>query len=361
MGRDTNAVSGKAIRARQEQGGVVTTAFFDNHRLAFKISGEIILSLMEQLYTEEKKVRITGGENGQNAEFLSINEIDPTTGQIIGDITSTQADFVISEQDYSATIRQAMFDSLTDMIKTMDPNAAMSILDLVFEMSDLPGKEKFVDRLRKITGQRGAETVPTEEDIAAEQQKAAEAQAQMEAQNLLLQTQLAAEQAKVKKLEQETQLIAAKIKTESVNQQVKASGVDYDQEKLRIEKANALNAIEQAEHARTVEQSQPGNSPEAAAQEIELREREANVRETQAAHDMQLKADKAAHEKEVKEKDLAHNHAHIDKMGEHQRVLETKDQQFQHDQAKKVNKSLVKHADTAGRSIERGLKSNNTD
>lgn len=361
MGRDTNAVSGKAIRARQEQGGVVTTAFFDNHRLAFKISGEIILSLMEQLYTEEKKVRITGGENGQNAEFLSINEIDPTTGQIIGDITSTQADFVISEQDYSATIRQAMFDSLTDMIKTMDPNAAMSILDLVFEMSDLPGKEKFVDRLRKITGQRGSETVPTEEDIAAEQQKAAEAQAQMEAQNLLLQTQLAAEQAKVKKLEQETQLIAAKIKTESVNQQVKASGVDYDQEKLRIEKANALNAIEQAEHARTVEQSQPGNSPEAAAQEIELREREANVRETQAAHDMQLKADKAAHEKEVKEKDLAHNHAHIDKMGEHQRVLETKDQQFQHDQAKKVNKSLVKHADTAGRSIERGLKSNNTD
>jgi hypothetical protein len=142
MGRDTNAVSGKAIRARQEQGGVVTTAFFDNNRLAFKISGEIILSMIEQLYTEEKKIRITGGENGKTPEFLEINKYDPETDDIIGDITASQADFVISEQDYSATIREAMFESMTEIIKTMQPEAAIQILDLVFELSDLPGKRE---------------------------------------------------------------------------------------------------------------------------------------------------------------------------------------------------------------------------
>ena len=125
MGRDTNAVSGKAIRARQEQGGVVTTAFFDNNRLAFKLSGEIILSMIEQLYTEEKKIRITGGENGKTPEFLEINKYNPETDEIIGDITASQADFVISEQDYSATIREAMFESMTEILKTLQPEAAI--------------------------------------------------------------------------------------------------------------------------------------------------------------------------------------------------------------------------------------------
>ena len=252
MGRDTNAVSGKAIRARQEQGGVVTTAFFDNNRLAFKLSGEIILSMIEQLYTEEKKIRITGGENGKTPEFLEINKYNPETNEVIGDITASQADFVISEQDYSATIRQAMFESMTEIIKTMQPEAAIQILDLVFELSDLPGKEKFVDRLRALTGQRGTDAETTPEEAAADQAKA-DAQAQAAAlQNQILQTQLEEEKAKVLKLEQEAQLIVAKIRTESVNQQVSAAGVDYDKEKLRMEKASTMHAIEQGEHSRAM-------------------------------------------------------------------------------------------------------------
>jgi hypothetical protein len=252
MGRDTNAVSGKAIRARQEQGGVVTTAFFDNNRLAFKLSGEIILSMIEQLYTEEKKIRITGGENGKTPEFLEINKYNPETDEIIGDITASQADFVISEQDYSATIREAMFESMTEILKTLQPEAAIQVIDLWFELSDLPGKEKFVDRFRAITGQRGTEGAATPEDKAADQAKVDAATQVAETQNQILQTQLAAEQAKVKKLEQEAQLIAAKIKTESVNQQVSAAGVDYDKEKLRMEKASTLHTIEQGEHGRTM-------------------------------------------------------------------------------------------------------------
>lgn len=409
MGRDTNAVSGKAIRARQEQGGVVTTAFFDNHRLAFKLSGEIILSLIEQLYTEEKKVRITGGENGQNAEFLAINQINPETGAITGDITASQADFVISEQDYSGTIRQAMFDSLTDMIKTMDPNASMQILDLVFELSDLPGKEKFVDRLRKITGQKGSDAVPTEQDKIDEQAKQAEMQAQGAAQNAMLQAQLGAEQAKVKKLEQEAQLIAAKIRTELVTQQVRAAGVDYDQEKLRIEKATALNAIEQAEHSREMLEREQASTVDTSAQDIAAKESATRIAEEQAAHDMQLKeaqamqdmdlkktqhdhdlgksaaqmeldaklkeaqaahsmgtaAAQATHNMDVRERqqltveqDKAHAHAHKDKMGAHQREMKTRDQDLKEKLAK-ADRAMVKHEKTAGKSVERGLKSNN--
>jgi hypothetical protein len=318
MGRDTNAVSGKAIRARQEQGGVVTTAFFDNNRLAFKLSGEIILSMIEQLYTEEKKIRITGGENGKTPEFLEINKPDPETGEIIGDITASQADFVISEQDYSATIREAMFASMTEILKTLQPEAAIQVIDLWFELSDLPGKEKFVDRFRAITGQRGTDAQPTPEQAAADQAKADAAAQAAEAQNQILQTQLAAEQAKVKKLEQEAQLIAAKIKTESVNQQVSAAGVDYDKEKLRMEKAATLNTIEQGEHQRT------------------MQTRDQSAKEEQAAHDMMMTEKNAEHTAD---------------QAEHQKTMDVK--------RMALDEKMIKHKDTAGRAVERGLKSNN--
>ena len=318
MGRDTNAVSGKAIRARQEQGGVVTTAFFDNNRLAFKISGEIILSMIEQLYTEEKKIRITGGENGKTPEFLEINKYDPETDDIIGDITASQADFVISEQDYSATIREAMFESMTELVKTMQPEAAIQILDLVFELSDLPGKEKFVDRLRALTGQRGTDAEPTPEQAAADQAKADAATQAAQAQNAILQVQLEGEQAKVKKLEQEAQLIAAKIKTESVNQQVSAAGVDYDKEKLRMEKASTLNTIEQGEHQRT------------------MQTRDQNAKEEQTAHGMMMTEKNAEHTAD---------------QAEHQKTMDVK--------RLALDEKMVKAKDTSKGSIERGLKSNN--
>jgi hypothetical protein len=336
MGRDTNAVSGKAIRARQEQGGIVTTAFFDNNRLAFKLSGEIILSMIEQLYTQEKKLRITGGENGKMPEFIEINKLDPDTGEVIGDITASQADFVISEQDYSATIREAMFESMTEIVKTMQPEASIQILDLVFELSDLPGKEKFVDRLRALTGQRGTEGVPTPEDQAADQAKAAAAQQQAEAQNAILQTQLAGEQAKVKKLEQEAQLIAAKIKTESVNQQVSAAGVDYDKEKLRMEKADTLNTIQQSEHQRTMQTNDHTFKVDSTAHDQAMSELSQEAKAKAAEHG-QMMTERSA--------------MNTEKAGEHGRKIE--------EQRLALDEKMIKHKDTAGRSIERGLKSNN--
>ena len=46
--------------------------------------------MIEQLYTEEKKIRITGGENGKTPEFLEINKYNPETDEIIGDITEAR-------------------------------------------------------------------------------------------------------------------------------------------------------------------------------------------------------------------------------------------------------------------------------
>ncbi len=180
LGRRTNATSGIAIQARQEQGSVVSTEPFDNHRFALQQLGEIELSLIEQFYSQEKVIRLIGGR-GQ-ARYIELNTRDEN-GRIVNDITAMDADFVISEQDYKSTLRQAMFESLFDIMGRMAQmggpglQAAMNMLDLVIDMADLPNKEELVERIRKINGQRDpdAEQTPEEEQSEqAQQQQQAE-------------------------------------------------------------------------------------------------------------------------------------------------------------------------------------------
>jgi hypothetical protein len=94
-------------------------------------------------------------------------------GQPLNDITASRADFIVSEQDFHATLRQAMFEEMMDMlgkIAPVMPQAAMNLLDLVVAMSDIPAKDEFVKRIRKINGQRGPEQ---EADARGSSRKAA--------------------------------------------------------------------------------------------------------------------------------------------------------------------------------------------
>ena len=171
MGRVTASDSGKAILARQEQGGVVTAEPFDNLRYAVQLEGEISLAMIEQFYSRPKVVRILG-ERGA-AKYHEINKLDPETGEVLNDITASHADYVVSEQDYKSSLRQAMFESLFDIVgrlAQMNPQVALNLLDLVVEMVDLPGRDELVARIRKINGQRDPDTDPTPEELQAQQE-----------------------------------------------------------------------------------------------------------------------------------------------------------------------------------------------
>lgn len=170
LGRDTNATSGRAIIAKQDQGGLVTAELFDNLLLAFKLQGEIKLSLTEQYYDAPKIVRIVG--NKGKLEWLRIN--DPTG---LNDITARSADFIVSEQDYRASVRLAMFETLAEMVGKLPPEVAIQFLDLVVDVSDVPNKEEFIQRLRKINGHVDpAEKVSPEDQQAIEASKAKQAE-----------------------------------------------------------------------------------------------------------------------------------------------------------------------------------------
>lgn len=171
-GQNKQGLSGVAIQAVQEQGSIATMTFFDNYRLALQIIGEIELSLIEQFMTDEKQFRIVNARG--TAEFVKVNDGLPEN-----DIARTKADFVISEQEYRASLRQAASEQFANMLMKMPPQVALVLLDLWADMLDVANKDEIVKRIRQISGQRDPDaTEPTPEEIQAQQAKAAEAQAQ---------------------------------------------------------------------------------------------------------------------------------------------------------------------------------------
>lgn len=201
MGRQTNAVSGEAIKARQLQGSVVTTEPFDNLRLATQVSGEKQLSLAEQFYTEEKVIRLTGAKGA--LEWVKINQPEQQPDgsvRFLNDITASTADFVVSETDYAGTMRQVMFEALNQMATRLPPEVALRILTIAMEFSDLPNKDEVAEQIRKLTGERDQNKPMTpEEQAQQEQQMQAQAEAlQMQREQAM--TALEEQRAKVREI-----------------------------------------------------------------------------------------------------------------------------------------------------------------
>lgn len=225
LGRDTKAISGRAILAKQNEGSAVTFSLFDNARYADQKRGEKKLALIEQYMDYPKTIRLVGPKGA--TEFTNINEPEfGLNGELVirNQITNTKSDFIIDFEDWRASVRIAAFEQLLEMLGDLGPDVALHLLDLVMELSDLPGKDEFVRRIRMINGQRGPDEKETPEQAAARMQQQ---QQQMQQQLLNMREQLS----KTREREKRTE----KIGVESVDQSLDAAAklaVDPETAKL---------------------------------------------------------------------------------------------------------------------------------
>ena len=222
LGLSTNATSGKAITARQDQGTTVTASLFDNLRLNTQLSGELLLSLAEQYLTDEDEFRITGDRN--TFEFIEVNQPDED-GSMWNDITANQADFVVDEADFRESQRVAMFETMANMLGQFDSEISIQLLDLLVDMSDLPQRQEMVARIRKINGQVDPDSETEEEREAREQ---AQGQAEAEEKALQLQDIQIGFKERLAKIDL-TQKDAAKKYIEALNAAIQAAGASVQQ------------------------------------------------------------------------------------------------------------------------------------
>ncbi len=179
LGRQTNAISGEAIRARQLQGSVVTTEPLDNLRFATQVQGEKQLSLAEQFYTGEKVIRLTGARGALEWLRINVPEVQADGSvRFMNDIAASQADFMVSEQDYAGTLRQVMFDAMNQIAQKLPPEVGLRFMRIAFEFSDLSNKDEIAEELRRVTGERDPNKEMTPEEAQqAEEQMAMQAEA----------------------------------------------------------------------------------------------------------------------------------------------------------------------------------------
>lgn len=257
LGRKTNATSGKAILARQDQGQLATSMFFDNLRLSRALHGEKSLINIEQYYTEEDQIRVTDARG--NPDYVAINNGDESNA-----IANFKADFIISEEDWRATAKQAQAEQLLDLASKLAataPQMVVGIMDLIVESMDVPNASELVRRIRSVTGQEDPDADPN--NPTPEMQEKAQAKAmQLEMEGRAAQAELAIREAeaaekgaRAKKAEAEAMKIAAEAELAAAEIQQKmqagAEGQNFETERKLMEVQQAferelMNLREQA-------------------------------------------------------------------------------------------------------------------
>lgn len=287
LGEQTNATSGRAIQARQMQGTVVTATIFDNDRYSIQLQGELQLSLAEQFITEPKVMRIAGARN--KLDWVKINQPEVQADgsvRFINDITATEADFVVDQQDFHASVRQAMFESLSELvgrISSVNPEAGLRILRMALEFSDLPNKEEMASEIKNMLGivdEQDLERMNPQQRQAYQDNLQAKQKA-MQLQQATAEAELAEKQAKVQKLGAEAGKIGADAEKLRAEAQVLARGDGSD--------AGAQAAFDAK--VRDIEQK-AADAVDTARQEIEALHAKVNDRgheiDTRAATDKEI-------------------------------------------------------------------------
>lgn len=220
MGRDSNATSGRAIQAKQNEGALTTAGLFDNYRMFFQHVGQLTLSCAEQFVTGPQQFRVTEDPASTQVSWVSINQpvLDEQTGQWTwqNDITAQAADYIVDAQDFRETMRLAMAEQLLETIGQLPPEVGLQLLDLAIDMTDLPGKSKIVKRIRQINGQPDPEASPDDPEVAAQREAAAQQQQQQQA------MQQAAQAAELEKSRAQAAKLHAEAKEKNVAVQGKA-------------------------------------------------------------------------------------------------------------------------------------------
>lgn len=129
-------ISGRAIKARQQQTVIGLEGFMANYRRSKRMMGSKKLELIQGYYTEQRIIRVTG--KGRSPAQVVINQ--KTAAGIVNDVTLGQYSVKVDETSLSESFLEGQFNELMTM-----KAAGMPIPDeFVVEASSLGRKEELL-------------------------------------------------------------------------------------------------------------------------------------------------------------------------------------------------------------------------
>ena len=171
---DSPVQSGTALEIKKQLSATMVLSLFDNAHRSQKLLGERLLSLIQSTWTGEKVMRVIDRLSGVE-KFIEINKHDGL--EVKNDITQGRFDLVIATKTITDTMREKNLDLLFSAINKAPPEAVAPLLNVAFEISDIPEKERILAQIREATGFAGAD-----DDLTVDQRKALQQQKQVQQQ-----------------------------------------------------------------------------------------------------------------------------------------------------------------------------------
>ncbi len=150
LGELDRVQSGVAIQRRQRQSVMGLQMYLTNFDRTKELLTECRLGVVQRYYTEKRLIRMRGIDG--NTLMMTINEKMPD-GTIANDVTMGRFAIEIAEAPASKSFMEDQFAQVLEMMEKglIPPEAA----DLVFEISGLPNKEKFKERIQMVLQAKG--------------------------------------------------------------------------------------------------------------------------------------------------------------------------------------------------------------
>jgi hypothetical protein len=221
LGATSNETSGKAIRARQDEGMVATFNFGDNMAKAEKRTCEIINGMIPHIYDTERNIRILGQDGAE--KYLKINARDPVTGEVINDMSAGKFDFTVTTGPSFATQRQEAAEFYTGLSQT-DPTLMAVAGDLIIKSHDYPMADAIAERKKLMLPPQIQAAINKDKPIPPEAQaalmQAEQAMAMVQEQGQLVQQaqqEAQTDKAAAEKAKADVQIATANLKVQEAN------------------------------------------------------------------------------------------------------------------------------------------------
>ncbi len=211
LGQESNATSGIAIANLVEQGATTLAEINDNYNFGSQLLGELLLGyILEDMKQQQNKAIVINRDDKRKRKTVVVNEVGEG-GLINNDLTRLRAHIALAPIQQTAAYKSQLAERMMMITAQLPPEVQITVIDLVLELTDVPNKQEFMERVRSALNIQKDPEDMTEEEQAAVQQQLLQQQALQQKQ---LELQMREMEAKVLKLESEAKNIMAKAQRE---------------------------------------------------------------------------------------------------------------------------------------------------
>ena len=202
-GFDRADVAAKAIQAKQAAGGVNQAKAFFNLARTRRLVAKRVLDLVQEFYTEERIIRVTGTRLDAEPESLVLNEVQ-TDGSITNDLTIGEYDVTVTDAPAKDSFRETQ---LEEAIRLRELQVAIPDSVLI-EASNLPNKEEIIAENKRLTG--GGEPSDAEQQLSELEMQIKQLEAEkMQIENEAKQVEMQYDQARANKTQAEAEMVGS--------------------------------------------------------------------------------------------------------------------------------------------------------